>query len=369
MDIDFGECIPATADGVDPVVKQLRCPRKDAFDCIIDGFHAARTGRCKLGDSSVFKLQLDRCSRDIVHPILHLHPFKTEPDSFYHFCLFIRQDAEQIIIHDFFFLICKLFERVKCFVQLFIRQLESELRCLILEGMTSGVLSEDEAGRAVPDQFRCDDFVGGLFFQHAVLMDPGLVGKGIIPDDGFVCRYPHARKLADKGARLLDFIKLQARPCTVEIFTDPKGDGDFFKGCISCPLSDSVDRPFDLIGSVFDRCQGVGRRHPQVVMTMGGELDSVDIRNILPDIFEDFSVLLRRDIADRIGKVDDGCSCIDDFLHDPDKEIKIGTASILCRPLDDGEELFRIFHGLDRCFNDLVRRHLELMGHVDRRCS
>ncbi len=35
-------------------------------------------------------------------------------------------------------------------------------------------------------------------------------------------------------------------------------------------------------------------------------------------------------------------------------------ASILCRPLDDGEELFRIFHGLDRCFNDLVRDILSL---------
>ena len=56
------------------------------------------------------------------------------------------------------------------------------------ERMAPAMLAEDDAVRGKPDIFRFHDLVGFPVLQHAVLMNAGLVGEGVRPDDGLVAR-------------------------------------------------------------------------------------------------------------------------------------------------------------------------------------
>lgn len=48
------------------------------------------------------------------------------------------------------------------------------------------MLAHDQRGFGEADGFRRHDFVGGGIFQHAILMDAGLVSKGIRSGDGLI---------------------------------------------------------------------------------------------------------------------------------------------------------------------------------------
>ena len=62
-----------------------------------------------------------------------------------------------------------------------------------------------------PNGRRVHDLIGALVLEHAVLVDAGLVGKGIGADDGLVGLDNHAGIAADHVAGAVDFLSNRVR--------------------------------------------------------------------------------------------------------------------------------------------------------------
>ena len=58
------------------------------------------------------------------------------------------------------------------------------------QGRPAAVLAQHQVGLGEADVLGPHDLVGGALLEHAVLMDAGLVGKGVAADDRPCCAAP-----------------------------------------------------------------------------------------------------------------------------------------------------------------------------------
>ena len=60
------------------------------------------------------------------------------------------------------------------------------------QGVPAAVLAQHQLGLLQADVLGAHDFVGLAMLEHAVLMDAGFVGEGVLADDGLVALHLHA---------------------------------------------------------------------------------------------------------------------------------------------------------------------------------
>jgi len=85
-----------------------------------------------------------------------------------------------------------------------------------------------------------------------VLVNAGLVGKGVVADDGFVGRGLEGDDLAEDLAGGIEIFKLDAGRDSVAVAADVEGGGDLFESRVACALTDAVDGALYLACAVFD---------------------------------------------------------------------------------------------------------------------
>ena len=117
--------------------------------------------------------------------------------------------------------------------------------------------------------------------QHAVLVDTAFVRERIPSDDGLVVLHWEVRHRRDKTRRARQHRCLDAgieRHHVRRVFSRHH---DLFECRIAGPLTDPIDRAFDLPRTSTHTGQRVGNRHPQIVVAMHREDRLIGVRHAL----------------------------------------------------------------------------------------
>ncbi len=233
--------------------------------------------------------------------------------------------------------------------------------------MAAGVLAQHQLALAQADGARVHDLVGALVLEHAILMDAGLVGEGVGADDGLVGLHHHAGVAADHVAAAVDLLGDDVAIDLVHLMAGVEGHGDLFQAGVAGPLADAVDRHLDLARAVLDAGQRVGRGQTQVVVAVARDDHVLAARRVLTDVADQLAVLLRHGVADGVGDVERGRAGLDGHGQHLVEEAGIAAAGVLGAELDVGAQSAGIAHHLAHPLHHLLRRHLELVLHVDGR--
>ncbi len=231
--------------------------------------------------------------------------------------------------------------------------------------MTSGVLAQNKLVLIKTDRFRRHDLVGRLFHDHAMLMNAGLVGKGIRPDNGLVGLHHDAGDSRQHAAGGIDVLGGHARVVGQYVIAGPKGHDQFFEGAVAGTLTDTVDGAFHLACASLHGRQRVGHRKTEIIVAVHRDRRLVDIGHIVAQIGNDLKKFRWNGIADRIGDIDDSRTGVNDRLNHLCQKWKPGAYRILSRKFDIVGIFLGSLDGFDRSGQDLILIHLQLVLHMD----
>ena len=105
---------------------------------------------------------------------------------------------------------------------------------------------------------------------------------------------------------------------------------DFFERTIPGPLSQSIDRAFNLPSPAdLYASQRVGNRHAEVIVAMHRPDCLVRVGYAFAQGRDEVAVQLRNRIADRIRNIDSSRAFLDDSLDNSAEKIHVGAVAIL----------------------------------------
>ena len=202
--------------------------------------------------------------------------------------------------------------------------------------------------------------------EHAVLVDAGFVGKGVGTDNGLVRLY---RVAGDGGYQFgcrHDLGGLDAGLETEYVSTGLDCHHHFFQRSVAGAFAQAVDGALDLAGAALHGGKAVGHGHAKVVVTVGRP-DHLVAAGYTGD--QGAHVFLphgRNAVTDSVGHVDGGGTSLDYGVEDTHKEVHVRADCIFGGKFN----VVGVFAGdpdrLDGGFDHLVRRHPQLLLHVDR---
>ena len=132
-------------------------------------------------------------------------------------------------------------------------------------------------------------------------------------------------------------------------------------------LTDTVDRALDLVDALFHAGQRVCNRHAEVVVHVAGQDDVLNALGMLAQVTDALCVFLGHHVADRVRNVDRRCTRLDRGLDHAAQEVQIRTGCIFSGELHIAAILLRVSDVVRDRLDDLIRRHFELVFHVQRR--
>ena len=133
-------------------------------------------------------------------------------------------------------------------------ELVAQLPELALEAATAGQLADRQLAAGQPDRLGRHDLVGQRVLDHAVLVDPGLVGEGVAADDRLVRLDREPGQVADQAAGGGELLGHDARPELRELGgSRPQRHDHFLERGVARSLAEAVDRDLDLAGPGLDR--------------------------------------------------------------------------------------------------------------------
>ncbi|PKL99946.1 MAG: hypothetical protein CVV17_08700, partial [Gammaproteobacteria bacterium HGW-Gammaproteobacteria-7] len=136
------------------------------------------------------------------------------------------------------------------------------------------------------DIFGTDDFVGVAMAQHAVLMDTRFVRERVGANDGLVALHLHASQTGEQARGRHQPAAIDTGVAAVHFRTHLERHYQFFQRAVAGALADAVDGAFHLHRAAFDRGQGVGHRHAQIVVAMRAEDGLIGIGDGAAQVFE-----------------------------------------------------------------------------------
>ena len=101
-------------------------------------------------------------------------------------------NRHEILVVDVLLAVRELAEQLVGALEFGLRQLVAHLFIAFGKGMPAGVFSQHNLVRGQAHRLRRDDLVGDGVLQHAILVDAGLVGKGVGAYYGLVRLHGHA---------------------------------------------------------------------------------------------------------------------------------------------------------------------------------
>ena len=234
------------------------------------------------------------------------------------------------------------------------------------EGIAAGELAERQPVGIPAHIFGTHDFVGLAVLEHAVLMDAGLVGKGIGADDGLVRLHRIAGDAGHQLGRRHDLRGVDARVATEHILARAHRHHDFFQRGIAGTLAETIDGAFDLARAVHHGGKRVGDGHAEIVVAVRRPDHLVGIRHALDQLLHALAPQGGNAVADGVGHVERFGAGLDHLVEDADQKIHVGAHRILGREFDVVGIFERELDRLDRRLDHLVGLHAQLLFHVDR---
>ena len=235
----------------------------------------------------------------------------------------------------------------------------------LAQRMAPGMLAQHDRVGLQADRRRIHDLVGRAVLQHAVLMDPGLVGEGVAAHDRLVRLNRIPREPRDEPARAGNLLRVEGRVEADARAARPQQHHDLLERRVARALADPVDRALDLTGARGQPGERVRDREPEVVVAVDGDHDLREIRHEAVELAEHVRILVRHRVPDRVGDVDRRRALLDRRLHDLGHELHVGAASVLGRELDVVAVLLGVRDGRARLSDDVLARGHELALDVD----
>ena len=162
------------------------------------------------------------------------------------------------------------------------RDVVAEVAQLLLEALAAGQLADRQLAAGEPDRLRGHDLVGERVLDHAVLVDPALVGEGVGAHDGLVGLDREAGEVAHQAAGGRDLLGLHAAGQLGELGrARPEGHHDLLERGVAGALAEAVDRHLHLARAGLDGGERVGRGEAEVVVAVDGD------RGVAPDEVDD----------------------------------------------------------------------------------
>ena len=250
-------------------------------------------------------------------------------------------------------------------VQSLVVQRVTELGQARCKAVASRVLAEDEQRLGHTDRLRFHDFVGFLVLEDAVLVDAGLVGKGVVADDSFVWLHQHARDGTDQLRGAADVAGVDARRKAKELAPCLEGHHDLLEGSVPGPLADAVDRNLRLTSAGLQTGERVRGGHAEVVVAVDGDDGVFDSPDLFLEAGDGFGEFRRRRVADGVRDVDGPRAGLDGRLDHLAEKIELGATGVLGAELDVLTALAGVGNHRPHFFKHLFLAHPQLVLPVD----
>ena len=273
-----------------------------------------------------------------------------------------------VLVVDRALAVGEILEAAERVVQRVVAELVAQLPQLVAERRATRVLAHDKRGLGDAHCFGPHDLVGRLVLQHAVLMNAALMREGVAADDRLVELHRERRHRRHDLRRAVEHRRHDTGAIRQDVRARRNGHHHLFERRVARPLADAVDGAFDLPRAAAHPGERIRHRQAEVVVAMDGEDRLVRIRHALAHFAEHRLVFVGRGIADRVGNVDRRRAGFDRRLHAATQEIALAARAVFGRPFHVLDVVARARHGGDGEFENLLRLHLQLVLHVDRRC-
>src|ERR1700730_3257016 len=192
--------------------------------------------------------------------------------------------------------------------------------------MPSAVFSQWKLCLSPTDFLRIHDFIGFAMLQNTILMNAGSVRERVLPDDRFASCDGQSAHPADNSRSLYYLRELKlGEVFAIEILSSLDCHDDFLQSNITSSLADAVDGSFHLPGTGADCGQRIGYGEPQVIVAMYANDRVINISDVVLQILNDRSELLRYGIANRIRNIHRGSAGFDSCLDDLGQKLRLSA--------------------------------------------
>lgn len=131
------------------------------------------------------------------------------------------------------------------------------------EGGAAGVFAHDHLVGIPAHRFGGHDFVGFAVFEHAVLVNARLVGKGVGTDNGLVRLHRKAGDARHQARGAEDVRGVDASVHAEQVFTGFDRHDDLFQRSVASPLAEAVDGALNLTGTSDHGSQELATARPR----------------------------------------------------------------------------------------------------------
>ena len=234
-----------------------------------------------------------------------------------------------------------------------------------LQRSAARVLAQNELVVLQSNRLGVHDLVRAAVLQHAVLMDAGLVGEGVLAHDCLVRLYGVAAQARNQAAGTGDLCRLDTRLEAVEGVAGAQRHHDLLERRVASTLADTVDRDLDLTRTCLHAGQRIRGRETEIVVRVDAQRRLVQFGHVRVERGEDLPVLLRRRVADGIGDVDRRGAGGQRGAHDLCHELRAGARGVLAGEFDVRDLRPGVGNSIAGLLDDLLGRHAELVLHVE----
>jgi hypothetical protein len=155
-------------------------------------------------------------------------------------------------------------------VDLELIEVEAQLLHPLAKGMPATVFAEHQVAAREAHILGAHDLVGRKMFEHAVLMDAGLMREGILADHRLVARDRLAGNARDQARGRVELRRLHAITDIEERGACLERHHDFLERAVAGALADAVDGALYLTCPTFHPSQRVCNGHAEIVMAVRG---------------------------------------------------------------------------------------------------
>ena len=258
----------------------------------------------------------------------------------------VRDQRHEVVVIDLLLAVGERLEAHEHVVELVVGQIIAQIAQLGAQRRAARMLAHGDVRRRQADVLGAHDLEGGGVLQHAVLMDAAFVQKGVLAHHRLVELDRKARHRGDEAADLHDPRRVDVGAIGHDVVAHLERHHHLFERGVPRPLSEPVDRAFDLARTGLDRGQRVRRRHAEVVVAMRREDDRVGARHAFAQHRDEGRGFARRGIAHRVGDVDRARPRLDRGLDHAAEEIMLGPRRVHRRPLHVVAQVAGVRHRL-----------------------
>ena len=245
----------------------------------------------------------------------------------------------QIQIGDVPLAIRQILEPAEGLAEILWRKGVTQLLQTAAEGIAPGQFAQADATLLETNGAGVHDLVGDAVLEHTVLVDTGLMGKGVGPHNGLVGLHQHACEVGDQsggavnlfgvdGCQGLFTVGRATQEGIEQLAAHMHGHDQLLQGGITGPLPNAVDGAFQLAGAGPHGRQEVGHHQTQIVVTMNGDHRLIHVGHMGVNARNQSGKLFRRGVPHGVGNVDGGGPCGNGGLDHLIEEFRITAGGV-----------------------------------------